>query len=153
LAVTNRRHVRDTRVRHGNGTDDVGTGVSDVQGTGGDRDGRRGTRPGRVAAAARPLDRVRCVPGGGEPGPAVGAVLQRGQNRGHRVDARRRLGDGVPDDHPAVPGRKRTGHRRVDRPDKPHSRHGDGRHIGAQRRCHRRSGRGRRWRAGGHGAA
>jgi len=34
-----RRHVWDTRVRHGNGTDDVGTGVPDVQGTGGERGG------------------------------------------------------------------------------------------------------------------
>jgi len=84
-----------------------------------------------VAAAAHPLDCVRRVPGGGEPGQAVGAVLRLTQDRGYCVVALGWLEYGVPDDYPAVPGRKRTGHRRVDRPDESHSRDGDGRHIGA----------------------
>jgi len=97
-----------------------------------------------MAAAARPLDRVRRVPGGGEPGPAVGAVLRRAQDRRHRVVARGRLGHGVPDDHPAVLGRTRTGHRSLDRTAEPLQKHGDGRHHGEQRRGHHRPRRDRR---------
>jgi len=89
-----------------------------------------------LAAAACPLDRLRCVPSGGEPGPTVGAVLRRDQNRGHRVVARGRRGDGVPVGHPAVPGRKRTRHRPVDGPVESNPRHDDDRHRGAHR-CRR----------------
>jgi len=103
-----------------------------------------------MAAAAHPLDRLRRVPCGGEPGPAVGAVLRLSQDRHHRVVACGRLGYSVPDDHPAVPGRKRTGHRPMDRTVEPHPRHGGVSHLGSQLRRHRRPRLDQRQRAGGN---